>query len=149
MANHSYRATVSWHGETRDYNSYARDYRIAVPGKGVARGSADAAFKGDPHLHNPEDLLLISLAACHMLSYLAVCARSGIAVLAYEDNAEGTMAIKDRRMRFTDVILRPRVTVAPGTDLAEARAAHEAAHDECFIANSVNFPVRHEATIAR
>ncbi len=52
-------------------------------------------------------------------------------------------------MRFTEVMLRPHVTVARGTDLAQARAAHEAAHDECFIANSVNFPVRHEATIAR
>lgn len=149
MANHSYRATISWHGETRDYDTYAREYRVAVPGKAVARGSADAAFKGDPELHNPEDLLLTSLAACHMLSYLAVCARNGIVVLAYEDNAEGTMAIKDRRMRFTEVMLRPHVTVARGTDLAQARAAHEAAHDECFIANSVNFPVRHEATIAR
>ena len=147
MASHSYRATISWRGETRDYGSYARDYRVAVPGKAGTRGSADAAFKGDPQLYNPEDLLLISLAACHMLSYLAVCARGGIVVLAYEDAAEGTMAIKDRRMRFTGVTLRPRVTVAPGADLAQARAAHDAAHDECFIANSVNFPVRHEATI--
>lgn len=149
MANHSYRATISWRGETRDYDSYAREYRIAVPGKAATRGSADAAFKGDPLLYNPEDLLLISLAACHMLSYLAVCARSGIVVLAYEDAAEGTMAIKDRRMRFTQVTLRPQVTVAPGADLARARAAHEVAHDECFIASSVNFPVRHEATIVR
>jgi organic hydroperoxide reductase OsmC/OhrA len=149
MANHSYRATISWRGATRDYESYAREYRIAVPGKAVTRGSADATFKGDPRLYNPEDLLLISLAACHMLSYRAVCARSGIVVLGYEDAAEGTMAIKDRRMCFTEVTLRPHVAVAPGADLARARAAHEAAHDECFIASSVNFPVRHEATIVR
>ena len=147
MLSHSYRTTISWRGETRDYESYTREYRIAVPGKASARGSADAAFKGDPRLHNPEDLLLISLAACHMLSYLAVCARSAIVVLAYEDTAEGTMSIRDRRMRFTEVTLRPHVTVAPGTDLNRARAAHEEAHDECFIANSVNFPVRHDATI--
>jgi organic hydroperoxide reductase OsmC/OhrA len=145
---HSYRTTISWAGETRDYKSYSREYNVAVPGKPTYRASADAAFGGDPKLHNPEDLLLISLATCHMLSYLAVCARLGIVVLAYEDEATGTMAIKDKRMRFTEVVLRPRVTLAPGADEARAQHAHEQAHDECFIANSVNFPVRHEATIA-
>ena len=144
---HSYRATISWRGETRDYKNYSREYSVAVPGKPTYKASADAAFGGDPKLHNPEDLLLISLSTCHMLSYLAVCARIGIVVTAYEDTAEGTMAIKDKRMRFTDVLLRPRVTVEPGADVAKAEAAHARAHDECFIANSVNFPVRHEATV--
>jgi organic hydroperoxide reductase OsmC/OhrA len=82
-----------------------------------------------------------------MLSYLALAARAGILVTAYVDEAEGTMAIKDRRMRFTDVLLKPRVTVAPGTDRAKAEALHEKAHELCFIANSVNFPVRHDAAI--
>ncbi|HEX4112074.1 MAG TPA: OsmC family protein [Stellaceae bacterium] len=144
---HSYHAAISWTGETRDYNSYSREYSVAVPGKPTYRGSADAAFKGDPKLHNPEDLLLISLSTCHMLSYLAVCARLGVVVTAYEDRAEGTMAIKDKRMRFTEVVLRPRVTITQELDEMRAMAAHEQAHDECFIANSVNFPVRHEATI--
>jgi organic hydroperoxide reductase OsmC/OhrA len=94
-------------------------------------------------------LLLIALSTCHLLSYLAICARLGIVVLAYEDFAEGTMTIKDRRMRFTDVLLRPRVTVAAGADAVRAEQAHEQAHQECFIASSVNFPVRHEATILR
>ena len=145
---HSYRATISWRGETRDYKSYSREYSVAVPGKPTYKASADAAFGGDPKLHNPEDLLLISLSTCHMLSYLAVCARAGVVVTAYEDRAEGTMAIKDKRMRFTEVVLHPRVTLAPGSDRARAEAAHAQAHDECFIANSVNFPVRHDATIA-
>lgn len=145
---HSYQATISWRGETRDYKSYSREYSVAVPGKPTYKASADAAFGGDPKLHNPEDLLLISLSTCHMLSYLAVCARAGIVVISYEDRAEATMAIKDKRMRFTDVVLHPRVTLAPGADRTKAEAAHAQAHDECFIANSVNFPVRHEATIA-
>jgi organic hydroperoxide reductase OsmC/OhrA len=143
---HLYRATISWTGETRDYSTYSREYSVAVPGKPTYRASADAAFGGDPKLHNPEDLLLISLSTCHMLSYLAVCARLGIVITAYEDQAEGTMAIEDKRMRFTEVVLRPRVTLADGADGARAEAAHAQAHDECFIANSVNFPVRHEAT---
>jgi organic hydroperoxide reductase OsmC/OhrA len=145
---HSYQATISWRGETRDYKSYSREYSVAVPGKPTYRASADAAFGGNPKLHNPEDLLLISLSTCHMLSYLAVCARTGIVVTSYEDRAEGTMAIKDKRMRFSEVVLHPRVTLAPGSDHTKAEAAHALAHDECFIANSVNFPVRHEATVA-
>jgi len=144
---HSYRATLSWRGETRDYDGYSREYSVAIPGKPKFRGSADVAFKGDARLYNPEDMLVVSLATCHMLSYLAVCARLGITVLAYDDEAEGIMAIKDRRMRFTEVTLHPRVTLAPGADRTRADAAHEQAHDECFIANSVNFPVRHEATL--
>ena len=152
---HSYRTTISWTGETRDYNSYSREYNVAIPGKPKFKASADPAFKGDPRLYTPEDMLLVSLATCHMLSYLAVCARIGVTVLAYEDDAEATMAIKAQpgekigRMRFTDVLLRPKVTLAPGADFAKAEAAHARAHDECFIANSVNFPVRHEATIVQ
>ena len=81
------------------------------------------------------------------MSYLADCARAGVVVVAYEDDAHGTMAFHDGRLRFTDVLLRPRVTVARGTDVEKAHALHEKAHEECFIASSVNFPVRHEATI--
>lgn len=146
---HSYRATIAWTGETRDYEAYSREYTVAIPGKPKFRASADAAFKGDAKLYNPEDMLVVSLATCHMLSYLAVCARIGIVVVGYEDSAEGTMAIKDKRMRFTEVVLHPRVMLASGADMDRAAAAHEQAHDECFIANSVSFPVRHEATTIR
>ena len=68
-------------------------------------------------------------------------------MVAYEDRAIGTMAVKDGKLRFTDVLLEPRVTVAPGTDLEKATALHERAHADCYIANSVNFPVRHQPTI--
>ena len=131
-------------GSTRDYESYSRTYEVAIVGKPTLTGSAAGEFKGDESKHNPEDLLVIALSACHMLSYLALAARAGIAVTAYVDETEGTMAMKDRRVRFTDVLLKPRVTVAPGTDKAKAEALHEKAHEICFIANSVNFPVRHE-----
>jgi organic hydroperoxide reductase OsmC/OhrA len=111
------------------------------------RGSADPVFRGDASLYNPEELLVASLSSCHLLSYLAECARAGVHVVAYEDDAAGVMTVKDGKVRFTDVLLRLRVTVAKGTDIEKARALHDKAHGECFIANSVNFPVRHEATI--
>jgi organic hydroperoxide reductase OsmC/OhrA len=111
------------------------------------RGSADPHFRGDATLYNPEEMLLVALSTCHLLSYLADCARAGVHVVAYEDDASGTMTLQNGTMRFSDVLLRPRVTVAPGTDTAKAQALHESAHHGCFIANSVNFPVRHDATI--
>ena len=156
---HFYQATLVWigaaEGGTRDYHGYSRDYSVEIAGKPAMRGSADAAFRGDPGLYNPEDLLLVALSACHMLSYLALGARLGVEVLAYRDHATGTMAIqrqpaqKIARLRFTEVVLYPEVTVAADADIAQAMALHDQAHAECFIANSVNFPVRHEATVLR
>src|SRR5581483_999357 len=94
------------------------------------------------------EMLVASLSACHLLSYLAECARGGVHVLSYSDEASGTMAVKDGRMRIVDVLLRPRVVIARGSDLERARYLHERAHEECFIANSVNFPVRHEPVVS-
>jgi organic hydroperoxide reductase OsmC/OhrA len=133
-------------GPTSSSEAYSRDYRAQVEGKPPLDGSAHPAFRGDASRYNPEDLLVLSLSACHMLSYLHLCASAGIEVVAYEDRASGTMAIKDRKMRFVDVLLEPKVTIAKG-DRENALALHEAAHGACFIASSVNFPVRHEAVI--
>jgi organic hydroperoxide reductase OsmC/OhrA len=147
---HHYEAHLVWtgaaRGATSSYEAYSRDYRIEVEGKPPIEGSSDPGFRGDPSRYNPEDLLVISLSACHMLSYLHLCASAGIEVVAYEDRPRGTMAIKDRKMRFVDVLLEPRVTIAKG-DPEKAVALHEEAHGQCFIASSVNFPVRHQPTV--
>ena len=144
---HHYAARLIWigaeRGPTRSYESYSRSYRVEIEGKPPLEGSSDPTFRGDPGRHNPEDLLLAALAACHMLSYLADCARAGIEVIAYEDQASGLMALKDGKMRFVEVTLAPRVTIGAG-NVERARDLHAKAHAECFIANSVNFPVRHE-----
>src|SRR6478672_8366375 len=74
---HRYAASLTWTGAdagpTTSYQSYSRAWRIAFAGKPVLEGSADPTFRGDPALHNPEELLLAALATCHMLSYLALC----------------------------------------------------------------------------
>jgi organic hydroperoxide reductase OsmC/OhrA len=148
---HSYRARLRWtgsvHGPTSSYEGYSREYAVDVEGKPVLAGSADPLFRGDPALHNPEDLLLAALSACHMLSYLALAARARIEILAYEDAAEGTMEFRGGGGAFTRVVLHPKVTVAPGADTEKAAALHETAHKICFIAASVNFPVEHEAVV--
>jgi organic hydroperoxide reductase OsmC/OhrA len=147
---HHYEARVTWsgaqEGPTANYAGYSREWLAEIPARPPLRGSADAAFRGDMTLYNPEDLLVVALSTCHMLSYLALCAREGIAVASYVDDAKGTMTLHDGRIRFTEVTLRPQVRIASG-DLERAITLHEKAHEECFIANSVNFAVKHEATV--
>ena len=151
MGETRYQTKLVWSGgalgPTKAVETYSREFRAEFEGKASLRGSADPAFHGDPALYNPEDLLLSALSACHMLSYLAVCAHAGIAVLSYEDAAVGTLARRDGKVRFVDVLLRPKVVLEAGSDMEKARALHGKAHDICIIVNSVNFPVRHEADI--
>jgi organic hydroperoxide reductase OsmC/OhrA len=150
---HRYEGRLVWTGAARGpiktYASYSREYEVAFPGKPVLRGSADPAFRGDASLHNPEELLVAALSSCHCLSYLALAALAGIVVTAYEDAATGTMEETRGAGRFTDVLLRPTVTIASGApaDVEKARALHEGAHATCFIAASVNFPVRCEPSV--
>ena len=148
---HEYSATLVWtgasKGPTSSYQSYSREYEFRAGDKPAIRGSADPHFRGDTTLYNPEELLVVALSTCHLLSYLAECARAGVHVVAYEDSAAGVMSVRDGKLRFTSVVLRPRVTVAAGTNVEKATALHHDAHEGCFIANSVNFPVTNEPTI--
>jgi len=151
MAESHYHARLVWSGgalgPTKSVEDYSREFRAEFDGKPSFRGSADPAFRGDPALYNPEDLLLSALSACHMLSYLAVCAHADITVLSYEDSVVGTATLRDRRLRFVDVLLRPKVVLEQGSNIEKARSLHDRAHDICVIANSVNFPVRYEADV--
>ncbi len=148
---HHFECKLTWSGAiqggTTSYASYSREFRVEIAGKAVLIGSSAAVFRGDSRLHNPEDLLVASLSSCHFLSYLADAARAHVIVVDYEDQAIGTMTKIDGKIRFREVILHPRVWVAPGTDLIKARQLHDEAHQHCFIANSVNFPVKNEPTI--
>ncbi|MFC7341491.1 OsmC family protein [Saccharopolyspora griseoalba] len=149
---HSYEVTVTWTGNTGGgtvaYRDYSREHLVEVEGKPALRASADPAFLGDAALHNPEDLLVAALSECHMLWYLGLCANSGVVVTAYRDEARGTMAeVAATGGHFTEVVLRPTVTVAEAGMLAKAEELHARAHSRCYIANSVNFPVRHEPEV--
>ena len=146
---HAYTVTVIWRGNTgagtSGYRAYGRAHDVSAAGKPVIPGSSDPAFRGDPARYNPEEMLVASISSCHMLWYLHLCSANGIVVQAYEDIAEGLMVEPpDGGGAFSEVVLQPEVTLAPGTDLARALALHADAHARCFIANSVNFPIRHE-----
>ena len=156
---HAYRLQTIWQGNrgtgTADYRAYSRDYVIrfvASPADQTTKpdlaGSADPAFLGDATRYNPEDLLLASLSACHMLWYLHLCADAGVLVTDYRDEAEAQMQLDTRGSgRFTEATLRPFVRITDENMSVHAEELHARASEMCFIRNSVNFPVHHEPTI--
>jgi organic hydroperoxide reductase OsmC/OhrA len=149
---HRYLVGVEWTGNkgsgTSGYKAYERAHRIHVPGKPDLLGSSDPAFRGDPGRYNPEDLLVASLSSCHMLWYLHLAAVGGVVVVAYRDAAEGTMVEEaDGGGRFVRVVLKPHVTIAPGSDAGLAGRLHDEAAAKCFVARSMNFPVEHAPVV--
>jgi organic hydroperoxide reductase OsmC/OhrA len=149
---HHYQLHLKWTGNTgtgtSSYRAYRRDHEITCAGKSLIAGSADPKFRGDQTRWNPEELLVASLAACHELWYLHLCADAGIIVVAYEDAPEGFMdETADGAGQFTRVVLRPRVLLRAGSDRDRALALHEKAHALCFIARSVNFPVENQPDV--
>jgi organic hydroperoxide reductase OsmC/OhrA len=150
---HSYRLTVRWTGNrgegTSGYTRYGREHVIDADGKPEITGSSDPAFRGDPSRYSPEDLLVASVSACHMLWYLHLCSDAGIVVVDYADDAMGTMIEDDDGGgRFSAMVLRPHAIIAAGSDAVLAESLHEEAHRKCFIANSVAFPIACEPTVA-
>jgi len=146
LKHHTYEVRVDWTGNdgsgTKSYTSYRRNHSIASAGKAPIPGSSDPSFRGDPSRYNPEELLVASLSACHMLWYLHLCAVNKITVTDYHDTASGVMEeAPDGSGKFILVELRPVVRISPGDDSAKALALHAEAHRYCFIAKSVNFPV--------
>jgi organic hydroperoxide reductase OsmC/OhrA len=150
---HSYDVSVTWTGNrgsgTSAYRAYDRAHEVRANGPAVIAGSSDPAFRGDAGRWNPELELTAALSQCHMLWYLHLCAVAGVIVTSYVDEAHGVMAEDaDGGGRFTEVVLRPRVTVASADMIEAATPLHAEANAKCFIANSVNFPVRHEPVIS-
>jgi len=146
---HNYSTTIKWTGNkgkgTSHYTAYDRNHTIAAENKPEILSSSDAAFRGDKTRYNPEELLVASLSSCHMLSYLHVCAVSGVVVISYSDNAKGTMVqTDDGGGHFTEVTLYPEVTIADESMREKANELHHKAHQLCFIASSCNFPVLHK-----
>ena len=151
MKRHDYHLICRWTGDqgegTASYRSYSRSHRIEFETKPAIEGSSDPAFLGDPSRHNPEDLLLASISACHMLWYLHLCSANGLILKRYEDSAEAVMEESERGGAFSLAVLKPVCTFEGDIDADQARALHAEAHSHCFIANSLNFPIHCEPVI--
>ncbi len=149
---HRYQVTATWQGNrgtgTSGYRDYTRDVALQIAGKPEIAASSDKPFRGDPSRWNPEDLLVAALSQCHLLSYLHACVQAGVVVTGYRDDASGLMREDGAGGgAFVEVVLRPHVRIADASMADAALAAHAQAAAWCFIANSVNFPVRHEPVI--
>jgi organic hydroperoxide reductase OsmC/OhrA len=128
-------------GPTRDHVSFSRDLAVTAGSTTLPMSSAPR-FRGDPARMNPEQLFVAAISSCHALTYLFLAGRAGIAVSAYSDDAEGTLGLVDGRLRMSQVVLHPRITLEPGANEAEARELIEKAHRDCFIGNSVSSETR-------
>jgi organic hydroperoxide reductase OsmC/OhrA len=144
-----YGAVVTWRGSTGSgYDSYDRTHAGACPPAAASLTlSADPAFLGDAAILNPEQLLVLAAASCQLLAFLAVAARARIDVWEYDDDAEASMPEEPRPVRISEIRLRPRIRVAPGTDAAQVLHLCDVAHGECYIANTLSCPVTVEAAV--
>lgn len=148
---HHFAVSAEWTGNrgtgTSGYREYGREGVVSAEGKATnIEASSARVFHGNADRWNPEELLMAALIECHMLSYLHTALRNGVTVVAYRDDATGTMMQEGDGGHFTEVTLRPRVTVADPAHVELAQRIHAEAAEKCFIAASMNFPVRHEPT---
>jgi organic hydroperoxide reductase OsmC/OhrA len=149
---HTYRMQLEWTGNqgsgTSNYRAYGRDHVIRAPHKPVLLGSSDPAFRGDPTRWTPEELLLVSVAQCHMLWYLHLCAQHRVVVTAYRDDPIGVMVEEtDGAGQFVGITLRPTVEVRDPEMCISAELLHAEVGAKCFIARSVNFPITHQVRV--
>jgi len=144
----TYTSVLSWTGARRgatvDPKTFSRDLVLTFDDQ-IVNASAAPEFSGDPARVNPEEMLVGAVSACQALTFLFLAARKGIHVVSYEDRAEGTLAPIDGKMRMSAIVLHPVIGLETGSDLALAETLVDKAHDGCFIANSLNAPVKIEA----
>ena len=150
---HFYKAKINWTGNlgtgTNQYTAYSRNHEVSGEGKKqpITASAADI-YRGDPSRYNPEELLLAAIAGCHMLWYLHLCADAGVVIVDYEDETSGTLTeTDDGNGKFSEVTIYPKVTITKDSGEKTAKELHDKAHEFCFIANSMNFPVHVKPTI--
>ena len=145
-----YRATTDWRlqdGEDFAKGRYSRGHALVFGSGQQVAGTASAHVIGNKWsvagAVDPEEMLVASLSACHMLTFLYIAAKAGFLITAYSDAAEGLMeANAEGRTAITRVTLRPRIIYDGRRPTADERAhLHHQAHEECFIANSVKTEV--------
>jgi len=147
MAEH--RVTLKWLRESEDFSfkNYNRSHKWDF-GHGITvSASAAPDYQGDPELVDPEQAFVAALSSCHMLTFLAIASQKKFVVDQYEDQASGVLGKNDTgKMALTEVTLRPRVIFGGDKQPDEQAIAqlHEAAHKNCFLANSVTTSINIE-----
>jgi organic hydroperoxide reductase OsmC/OhrA len=150
MKQHTYHTNLQWTGNTgsgtETYRGYERSHIISAEGKQPIEGSSDPSFRGDKSKYNPEEMFIASLSSCHMLWFLHFCSEASVIILEYRDSPIGKMLESDDgNGKFSEVVLKPDVKVKEEWMIEKTGVLHEKANRFCFIANSCNFPVTHDA----
>lgn len=142
-----YQATVSWQSDGEFTSGrYSRAHQLSFDGGAIVRGSSSPHVVpqySDPAGIDPEEALIASASACHMLWFLSLAQAAGLDVASYRDEASGTMGKDDRgRIAMTAIALDPRIVFnGREPDAAELDRLHHEAHEKCFIANSLRTPI--------
>ena len=140
-----HRATIHWERQNADFtdNRYSRAHRWSFDGGVEVRASASPGVVpipyADPAAVDPEEAFVAALASCHMLFFLAVCAKKGYVVNEYRDRALGLLGRNDDgHLAMVEITLRPHVTFeGPAPDAATMSAMHRETQTGCFLRNSV------------
>ena len=154
MKIHKFETQVQWTGNlgagTKTYTSYSRDHAIfGKDKKEVIGASSDPIFRGDKSKYNPEELFLASIASCHMLWYLHLCADQGITVTNYKDSPIAELLLsEDGSGKIENIILQPQILIKEKSLIDLATKLHQDAHHFCFIASSVNSSIKIQAHVS-
>ncbi len=127
-----------------DYKSYSRNHLWDFGQQNTLSASAAADFLGDPSKVDPEQAFVAALASCHMLTFLAIASMSKLTVERYEDRAVGHLGKNEAgKLVIAKIDLHPKIAFAEGQspDSATLKRLHHKAHQECFLANTVNCPI--------
>ena len=121
--------------------------QLGASGLPELRTAPPADYDGPGDAWSPEHLLLASVQACFLFTLRSIARLSKVEFVALELDAAGTVDRQDKVTRFTEIVLRPRLTVPPGTDLERARQVLEKSEKACLVSASLSTPIRLEPEI--
>jgi len=148
MATHHYETRLRWTGSTGlGWEDYGREHSALAPPAEQEVRLTTGESKGDPSVLNPEQLVVMAASSCQMLWFLHLASKARIDVVEYEDEATAVMPEDDPPARLTEITLRPRIVVAGDASEERVRKLAATAHENCYIANSLNTEMRLEPTI--
>ena len=138
-----HKANLVWtrNGLDFGYKNYSRNHTWTFENGATLDASAATQYLGDPNCVDPEQAFVASLSSCHLLTFLALASFQKLTIESYEDDAVGHMTKNEAgKMVISRVDLHPKIVFADGVQPSreQLEQLHHKAHEECFLANSVN-----------
>ena len=150
MPSHRYESRLRWSGSTGvGWEHYERAHSVSAPPAEQTLTVTTGEAKGDPAQLNPEQLVVMAASSCQMLVFLHLAAKARIDVVEYTDEATGLMPLDEEPVRIQEITLQPRIVIAGDAGDDRILKLVHLAHEQCFIANSLNSEMRLEPVIER